>query len=55
MDQVFGNVIRSEEGQGLMEYVLIIGLVAIILIATIQVFQGSVTDMYQTMVSVLWG
>lgn len=36
----------DEEGQGLIEYVLIIALVAIIIISALLLFSGALTDYY---------
>jgi len=45
--------IRSEEGQGLVEYALIIALVAIVLIAGLQALSGGITGAFNTIVAAL--
>ena len=47
------SVFRRREGQGLVEYVLIISLVSILIIAGLQAFQGSVSGLYQAIIAVL--
>ena len=47
------SVFRRSEGQSLVEYVLIISLVSILLIAGLQTFQISLSAWYQVIVAVL--
>ncbi len=53
MWNAFVSVFRRSEGQSLVEYVLIISLVSILIIAGLQAFQGSVSGLYQVIVAVL--
>ena len=53
MWDAFLSVFRRREGQGLVEYVLIISLVAIVLIAGLQGLQGGISGLYLTVVAAL--
>ncbi len=44
---------RRREGQGLVEYVLIISLVSIVLIAGLQLLQGGISGLYLTIIAAL--
>ncbi len=45
--------IRSKEGQGLVEYALIILFIAVALVAAITTFSGALNGLYQTVVIAL--
>ena len=47
------SVFRRSEGQSLVEYVLVISLISIMLIAGLQTFQVSVDGLFQTIIAVL--
>ncbi len=44
---------RDEEGQSLVEYALIIGLVAVVLIASLTALQGGTTGVFNNIVASL--
>jgi pilus assembly protein Flp/PilA len=46
MRELWNNFVADESGQGLVEYVLIIALVAIGLIAIMIVFRGAIGDIF---------
>jgi pilus assembly protein Flp/PilA len=48
MRELWNNFVADESGQGLVEYVLIIALVAIGLIAIMIVFRNSIGGIFQT-------
>jgi pilus assembly protein Flp/PilA len=48
MRELWNNFVKDESGQGLVEYVLIIALVAIGLIAIMIVFRNSIGDIFRT-------
>jgi pilus assembly protein Flp/PilA len=48
MRELWNNFVKDESGQGLVEYVLIIALVAIGLIAVMIVFRGAIGDIFNT-------
>jgi len=43
--------LREEEGQGLVEYALILVLVAAVAVAGLTIFGGGVANLYQTIVT----
>ena len=45
--------LRREEGQGLVEYALIILLVAVVLVSSLTVLSGALSGLYQQAVSAL--
>ncbi len=47
------SIFRKEEGQSLVEYSLIIALVAVVLIASLQALQGSITATFNNVVASL--
>ncbi len=47
------SVFRRKEGQGLVEYVLIISLVSVVLIAGLQLLQGGISGLYLTVIAAL--
>ncbi len=53
MWNTIASIFRRNEGQGLTEYVLIISLVAIVLIAGLQALQGGLSGLYLTVVAAL--
>lgn len=48
MKELWNNFVQDESGQGLVEYVLIIALVAIGLIAVMLVFRNSIGGIFDT-------
>ena len=44
--EIFSRRSRSKRGQGLVEYALIIGLVSIVIIATLTAMGGSISGMF---------
>jgi len=46
MLQLLTNLLRDEEGQGMVEYGLIIALIAIAVIAALTAMQGSLSDVF---------
>lgn len=47
------SVIRKDEGQGLVEYALIITLVAVVLVAGLQALAGSVGGVFPNIIAAL--
>ena len=47
------SLLKRKDGQGMTEYVLIIGLIAIILMTTLQAFEQGLTGTYQNIVAML--
>ena len=47
------NLLRDEEGQGMVEYGLIIALVAIVVIAVLTAMGGSIQGIFQQIVNTL--
>lgn len=43
------NSLKNEKGQGMVEYALIIGLVAVILIGAIVAFRGQIANLFQSL------
>lgn len=43
---LFKRLVREEEGQGLVEYALIIGLVAIVLIGVLSTMEGGIAGVF---------
>ena len=50
MKAYLGKYIKNEKGQTMVEYGLIIGLIAVALIAVFVVFNPAVTDMYEQII-----
>jgi pilus assembly protein Flp/PilA len=46
MKNLFLSLLKDEEGQGMVEYGLIIALIAVALIATLQTTKGKIHNMY---------
>jgi len=46
MKNLFVNLIKDEEGQGMVEYGLIIALIAVALIATLQTTKGKIAEVF---------
>lgn len=46
MSKLLRRLVSEEEGQGLVEYALIIGLVAIVLIAALQGMEGGIAGVF---------
>ena len=46
--EIIKRYIREEEGQGLVEYALIIGLIAVVAIAALTASGGSISAMFDT-------
>jgi Flp pilus assembly pilin Flp len=53
MWNIFVSIYRGRKGQGLVEYVLIISLVSIVLIAGLQLLQGGISGLYLTVIAAL--
>jgi pilus assembly protein Flp/PilA len=53
MRELWNNFVKDESGQGLVEYVLIIALVAIGLIAIMIVFRDSIGGIFRTISTTL--
>jgi len=53
MAAVISRGLRNEEGQGLVEYALIILLVAVVLVGALTSFGGALSGLYQQAVSAL--
>jgi pilus assembly protein Flp/PilA len=53
MKELWNNFVKDESGQGLVEYVLIIALVAIGLIAIMLVFRNSIGGIFRTIADTL--
>ncbi len=53
MWKIVKSVFRKDEGQSLVEYALIIALVAVILIASLQALQGGITGAFTAVVAQL--
>jgi len=45
---MIGRFLREDEGQGLVEYALIIGLIAVVAIAALTASGGSISGMFNT-------
>ena len=45
------SIFRKEEGQSLVEYALIIALVAVVLIASLQALQGGITAAFNNVIA----
>jgi pilus assembly protein Flp/PilA len=50
MRELWNNFVADESGQGLVEYVLIIGLIAIAIMGALFVFRGQIQAAFET-----WG
>jgi pilus assembly protein Flp/PilA len=48
MRELWNNFVADESGQGLTEYVLIIGLIAIVAILAMIAFGGAITDAFNS-------
>lgn len=46
------RVLRREEGQGLLEYALILGLIAVVVVSSVTVFGSAVVALYQSVIDV---
>jgi pilus assembly protein Flp/PilA len=55
MRELWNNFVKDESGQGLVEYVLIIALVAIGLITIMIVFRDSIGGIFRTISTTLEG
>jgi pilus assembly protein Flp/PilA len=55
MRELWNNFVADESGQGLTEYVLIIGLIAIVLIGALIIFNQALTDRFTTWAGVIRG
>ena len=55
MLQLLTNLLRDEEGQGMVEYGLIIALIAIAVIAALTAMQGSLSDVFNSISTSLSG
>ena len=51
MWQAIKSILRKDEGQSLVEYALIIALVAVVLIAGLQALQGGITTAFTNVVA----
>jgi|GEM_PF-1076421 len=49
------NFKRREEGQALSEYAIVIGVVAVIIIATLVLFRGALTNLFTRIINYLNG
>jgi pilus assembly protein Flp/PilA len=45
------SVLRREEGQGLVEYGLIVFMIALVLVGALTVFSSTITNFYTTIAS----
>jgi pilus assembly protein Flp/PilA len=45
---MIGRILREDQGQGLVEYALIIGLIAVVAIAALTASGGSISAMFNT-------
>jgi pilus assembly protein Flp/PilA len=50
MRELWNNFVKDESGQGLVEYVLIIGLIAIAIMAALFAFRGQIQTAFEN-----WG
>ncbi|KJR45867.1 hypothetical protein UF75_3738 [Desulfosporosinus sp. I2] len=55
MKEKLVRLIRDEEGQGMVEYGLIIGLVAIVIVAALATMSGSITGIFDRISAALDG
>ncbi|RTE11200.1 hypothetical protein [Paenibacillus whitsoniae] len=46
---------KKEEGQALSEYAIVIGVVAVIIIATLVLFRGALTNMFTRIITYMNG
>ncbi|OGS17667.1 MAG: hypothetical protein A3J83_05285 [Elusimicrobia bacterium RIFOXYA2_FULL_40_6] len=46
--ELFKNFVREEEAQGMTEYILIIGLIAVICVVSIKLFGTQIKDLIST-------
>lgn len=53
--ELIRRFVKEEEGQGLVEYALIIGLISIVAIAALSAAGGSIGDMFSTVSTKLTG
>ena len=53
MWKIVKSVFRKDEGQSLVEYALIIALVAVVLIAGLQALQGGITGSFNNVIASL--
>jgi Flp pilus assembly pilin Flp len=52
-DERAGNLVANESGQDLAEYALLIGLIAIVVIASVSAFGGGLVGFYNNIVATL--
>jgi len=53
--ELIRRFVKEEEGQGLVEYALIIGLISIVAIAALSAAGGSIGDMFDSVSGALGG
>ena len=53
--ELIRRFVREEEGQGLVEYALILGLIAVVAIAALTLSGSSIKNMFTTISSTLQG
>jgi pilus assembly protein Flp/PilA len=53
MRELWNNFVKDESGQGLVEYVLIIALVAIGLVGIMLIFRNSIGEIFRTISTTL--
>ena len=51
--QTLGRLLRADEGQDLAEYAILIGLIALVVIAAVTLFGGNLVAMYQNIAATL--
>ncbi|MBU1109385.1 MAG: Flp family type IVb pilin [Candidatus Riflebacteria bacterium] len=51
--EIIRRFVREEEGQGLVEYALILGLIAVVAITALTLSGGSIKSMFSTISTVL--
>lgn len=51
MLNVLGNLVKSEEGQGMAEYGLILAGIAVVVIAVIYLLGGKLVDLFNDVIS----
>ncbi|WP_147803214.1 Flp family type IVb pilin [Alkalicoccus halolimnae] len=49
------NLVVEEEGQGLVEYALIIALISVVLVGALQLVEGGISGAFNSIVSELGG
>ena len=53
MQNLINRFVREEEGQDLVEYALLLGLIAVVLVGTITALQGAITGRMSAATSAL--